>query len=57
MKNALVAVALAASTLHASACGPYFDYTYIVAASPRRAFQLPELSLVHELGKIPLESP
>lgn len=57
MKKILTAVALSLTALHAPACGPYFDYTYIVAASPRRAFQLPELSLVHELGKIPLESP
>ena len=57
MKRILAAVALSLTALHAPACGPYFDYTYIVAASPRRAFQLPELSLVHELGKIPLESP
>lgn len=52
MKKTLVAMALAASALDAPACGPYFDYTYIVAASPRRAFQLPELSMLHELGKI-----
>ena len=56
MKKTVAAVALTLVALHAPACGPYFDYTYIVAASPGRAFKLPELSLVHELGKIPPET-
>lgn len=53
MKKILVAVVLALNSLPTPACGPYFDYTYIVAASPGRAFKLPELSMAHELRKIP----
>lgn len=53
MKKILAAVILVGMSLPTPACGPDFDYTYIVAASPGLAFKLPELSMKHELGKIP----
>lgn len=56
MKKTVATLVVIGASLHAQACGPYFDYTYIVATSPDRAFQLPELSMVHELREIPHES-
>lgn len=56
MKKTVATLVVIGASLHAQACGPYFDYNYIVATSPNRTFQLPELSMVHELGEIPFES-
>lgn len=55
MKKILVVAALTLTALHAPACGPFFDYTYVVAASPEEVLRLPELFLMKELKKRPAE--
>lgn len=52
MKKRCAAIALALVCFHAQACGPHFDYTYIVAASPKDRFHLPELRMAIELEKL-----
>lgn len=53
MKKTVTAVTLVLAIAAAPACGPYFDDTYIVAASPDLVFQMPQLFLRNELKKLP----